>query len=67
MRLGTFSEGMQTSHPTISASEEAELAGFDLTLIDESLRCSYEQRAIQHQAALELALEIEAAGQRLGD
>jgi hypothetical protein len=43
----------------------AELAGFDLSLIDESLRCSYEQRARQHQEALTLALELERIGREL--
>lgn len=51
----------------MTAVEEAQLAGFDLSLVEESLRCSYEQRALQHQAALELALELEAIGKRLRD
>lgn len=51
----------------MSAIEDAELAGFDLSLVDESLRCSYEERARQHQSALELALELESIGQRLRD
>lgn len=51
----------------MTASEVAQLAGFDVSLVDESLRCSYEQRALQHQAALTLALELEAIGQRLRD
>ena len=51
----------------MSAVEEAQLAGFDLSLVDESLRCSYEQRAVQHQAALNLALELETIGQRRRD
>jgi hypothetical protein len=45
-----------------SAITAAELAGIDLTLIDESLRCSYEERAIAHQRALDMALEFERAG-----
>ncbi len=45
--------------------DEAERAGFDMSLIEESLRCSYEQRAIEHQRALDLALEMERVGQRL--
>jgi len=45
--------------------KEAELAGFDLSLIDENLRLSPEQRVIQHQAALEFALELERAGKEL--
>ncbi len=47
--------------------QEAEQAGFDLNLVDESLRCSPEQRALQHQMALELALELEKIGQQLRD
>jgi hypothetical protein len=49
----------------MTAVEEAELAGFDLSLVEASLSCSYEERAVQHQAALDLALELEAIGQRL--
>jgi len=46
----------------LNALLEAERAGFDSSLIAESLTLSYEQRAIQHQRALELALEMERAG-----
>jgi hypothetical protein len=45
----------------MSAIEEASRAGIDLSLIDECLRLSPEQRAIQHQEALQLALQLEAA------
>ena len=48
-----------------TAVEEAERAGFDMSLVDESLRLSYEQRALQHQEALNLALELERAGRKL--
>ena len=51
----------------MSAIEDAQQAGFDLSLVDESLRCSYEERARQHQAALDLALELEKIGQQLRD
>lgn len=51
----------------MTAVEQAQLAGFDMSLVEESLRCSYQQRALQHQAALELALELAAIGQRLRD
>jgi hypothetical protein len=51
----------------MSAIQEAEQAGFDLSLVDESLRISPEQRALQHQRALELALELEKIGQQLRD
>lgn len=48
-----------------TAIEEAERAGFDLSLIDESLTLSYDQRGLQHQEALNLALELERAGREL--
>ena len=44
---------------------EAERAGFDLSLVNENLRMSHEQRSLQHQAALDLALEMERAGRAL--
>lgn len=49
----------------LSAVEEAERAGFDLSLIDDNLSLTYDQRAFQHQQALNLALEIERAGRDL--
>ncbi len=49
----------------IDAIEDAERAGFDMSLVEESLSYSYEQRAVHHQAALDLALEMEKAGQKL--
>ena len=52
---------------TLNPIEEAERAGFDLSLVDESLKYSYEQRALYHQAALNLALEMEDAGRRIRD
>ncbi len=51
----------------MSAIEEAERAGIDLSLIDVSLGYSYGKRAQQHQTALELALELERAGRALRD
>lgn len=45
--------------------EKAELAGVDLSLIDESLGYSYEQRAVYHQRALDMALEFERAGREV--
>jgi hypothetical protein len=51
----------------MTAIQEAEQAGFDLGLVDESLGCSPEQRALQHQMALELALKLEKRGQQLRD
>jgi hypothetical protein len=50
-----------------SPTEIAEAAGFDISLIRESLALSYEQRVLQHQAALDLMLEMERAGQKLRD
>ena len=51
----------------LTAILEAERAGFDSSLIEESLALSHEQRAIQHQRALDLALEMERAGRILRD
>jgi pheromone shutdown protein TraB len=45
----------------MNAIEAAEQAGIDLTLIDESLRLTPEQRAVQHQRALDLALQLQSA------
>jgi hypothetical protein len=49
----------------LTAFEEAERAGFDLSLLEESLNYSYEERAVHHQRALDLALEMERAGRQL--
>jgi hypothetical protein len=49
----------------MDAQRTAELAGFDLSLIDESLRISPEQRVLQHQQALDLALQLEMAGKAI--
>jgi hypothetical protein len=43
----------------MNAFRQAGLAGFDLSLIDETFRLSPEQRAIQHRLALTLPLELE--------
>ncbi|HMN45185.1 MAG TPA: hypothetical protein PKE27_11450 [Povalibacter sp.] len=56
---------MNVVNATTPACLAAQQAGFDLSLMEESLRCSYEQRALQHQAALQLALELEAVGKQL--
>lgn len=53
---------MTASPPAV---KEAESAGLDMSLSDESLRLSYDQRALQHQEALNLALELERAGRKL--
>jgi hypothetical protein len=49
----------------LSAVDEAGRAGVDVSLIEESLSYSYEQRAVHHQEALNLALELERAGREL--
>ena len=49
----------------MTATEEAARAGIDLSLIEVSLSYSYDKRAEQHQAALELALELERIGREL--
>jgi hypothetical protein len=43
----------------VQAIEEAEKAGFDLSLVDESLALSHEERARQHDQALALVLEFD--------
>ena len=48
-----------------AAIEAAVRAGIDLGLVDDNLRLTHEQRALQHQAALDFALEVERAGQDL--
>lgn len=45
--------------------DEAERAGFDSSLIDANLSYSCEKRVLLHDAALELALEIERVGRQL--
>jgi hypothetical protein len=52
-----------TRHP--SAIEEAERAGFDLSLIDANLSYSREKRVLLHDQALALALEFERVGRQL--
>jgi hypothetical protein len=47
--------------------QEVEQAGIDLSLVDETLRCSPEQQALQHQMAQKLALEPGKKGQQLRD
>lgn len=47
----------------ISDVEAAERLGIDLSSIEESLRLMPEQRAVEHQRALDLALQLEAAWQ----
>jgi hypothetical protein len=49
----------------VTAAEEAARAGIDLSLIELSLSYSYDKRAEHHQAALELALELERIGREL--
>lgn len=44
------------------AIEAARRAGFDMDLLDTNLALTLEERLLQHDAALELALELRAAG-----
>lgn len=60
--MQNYAGGMRDSSPDIEAARRA---GIDLHLIDENLRLSLEQRALQHQDALNLALEVERAGRQL--
>jgi hypothetical protein len=45
----------------MSAVEKANRLGIDLSLVEESLRRTPEQRALEHQRALEMVLQLEAA------
>lgn len=49
----------------MTPDQQAEEAGFDLSLVDETLRLTPERRLLQHQAALALVLEAERAGMEL--
>jgi hypothetical protein len=50
-----------------AAIQDAENAGFDLSLIDANLRLTPEQRVLKHQQALALAEEMTRAGKQLRD
>jgi hypothetical protein len=45
--------------PSNAAIEDAQRAGFDLSLIDASLLLTFEERARQHDQALALVLEFD--------
>jgi hypothetical protein len=62
-KLKTVYVGPMSQCP--NAIEEAERAGFDLSLIDANLSYSYEKRVLLHDAALALALEMERVGREL--
>ena len=47
---------------TDPALEEARQAGIDLDLLDSNLALTYEERALRHQSALQLALMLREAG-----
>jgi hypothetical protein len=49
----------------MTAAEDAARAGMDLSLVELSLSYSYDKRAEQHQAALDLALELQRIGREL--
>lgn len=49
----------------VTSSRGSRTSGIDLSLIELSLSYSYDKRAEQHQAALELALELERVGREL--
>jgi hypothetical protein len=48
----------------MSFSNDAQEAGFDLSLVTVALQRSYDERALEHQDALNLALELEMIGRR---
>ena len=45
--------------------QRAEQAGFDLSLVEASLRLTPEERLLQHQTALERVLVAELAGREM--
>lgn len=49
-------------HPDV---QEAERVGFDLGLIEDNLNLAPEQRAIQHDRALALVLELDRQREKL--
>jgi len=51
--------------PRTSAVLEAERAGIDLSLIEHNLSLTYEQRAIQHERALALVLELKRVREKI--
>jgi hypothetical protein len=51
----------------LNAIDEAERAGFDMSLIDANLSCSYELRVVHHQEALDLVLALEKAGYQVDE
>ncbi len=53
--------GVQTL-PGGAGARWADEAGFDISLVEESLGYSHEKRLLQHQAAPDLVLEMERAG-----
>lgn len=54
-----------TKEQAHAAIEEAEKAGFDLSLIDSNLALSIEERLLRHDAALEFKLALRAAGEAM--
>jgi hypothetical protein len=56
---------MHENSDAIAALNAAARAGVDLSLLEANLRFTHEQRALQHQAALDLALELQHIGERL--
>lgn len=53
-----------TADEARAAIAEAERAGHDLSLVDSNLRLPVEERLLRHDAALEFALELRAAGEK---
>jgi hypothetical protein len=60
--VGRDSANIRNMEQTDPALEEARRAGIDLDLLDSNLALTVEQRWKQHDAALGLALKLEAAG-----
>jgi hypothetical protein len=54
-----FGRPMNSTDPAI---EEGRRAGFDMDMLDTNLTLTLDERMLQHDSALELALEMRAAG-----
>ena len=67
MRLPAQPPAREASPEPLPHAEPGEKTVFDLSLVEMSLGYEYSKRAEQHQAALDLALELEKIGKQLRD
>ena len=68
MRRGgdrVFLPAMRLQENEDTAIAEARRAGFDMDMLDTNLSLTLEERMLQHDSALELALAMRAAGEAM--